>query len=348
MSSSSLSVAFPSPLQGGGRGWGLPGIERNASKRGSSLLPAPERAAAARTLRNVAPLCSTPSHPHPLPPARKGEGRTRPLLRIVAGLLFALAALPATARELRVCADPNNLPFSNEKGEGFENRIVELIAQELGATVEYTWWAQRRGFLRNTLKAGLCDVVPGTPSNMEGLRTTAPYYRSSYVFVTRADGPTIASFNDRQLRDVLVGVQLIGDDGSNAPPAHALSRRGIIDNVRGYSVYGDYRKPNPPARIIEALAKGEIDVAAVWGPLAGYFAARQAVALKLAPVRPAFDGPQLPMVWDISMAVRKEDEALRQQLDAALDRRRKEVDAILAGYGVPRMDGPAKRAEIAP
>jgi mxaJ protein len=219
------------------------------------------------------------------------------------------------------------------------------VAQELGATVEYTWWAQRRGFLRNTLKAGLCDVVPGTPANMEGLRTTTPYYRSTYVFVTRAEGPTIASLNDPKLREVRIGVQLIGDDGSNAPPAHALARRSIVGNVRGYLVYGDYREPNPPARIVEAVANGEIDVAAVWGPLAGYFASRQPVALTLTPVRPAFDGPQLPMVWDISMGVRKDDEMLRQEIDAALARRRAEIDAILADYGVPRLDALPKRAE---
>jgi mxaJ protein len=249
----------------------------------------------------------------------------------------------AEARTLRVCADPNNLPFSNERGEGFENRIVALVAEELGAEVEYTWRAQRRGFLRETLRARTCDVVAGLPSNFEGLRTTAPYYRSTYVFATRADGPTIDSLNDPKLRDLTIGVQLIGDDGANPPPAHALSRRGLIDNVRGYTVYGDYREPNPPARIIEAVAKGDIDVAAVWGPLAGYFATRQAVPLKIVPVRPAFDGPQLPMEWDIAMAVRKEDDGLRREIEAALDRRRADIDVILADYGVPR---PAKRAEV--
>jgi len=254
-------------------------------------------------------------------------------------------AAGAQARELRVCADPNNLPFSNEAGQGFENKLVALVAQELGAEVRYTWWAQRRGFLRSTLKAEVCDVVPGLPANLEGVRTTAPYYRSSYVFVTRTDGPQVASFNDPVLRDAKVGVHLIGDDGSNTPPAHALARRGIVENVRGYMIYGDYAEPNPPARILEALAEGKIDVAVVWGPLGGYFAGRESVPLTVAPVRPAFDGPQLPMVFDISMAVRKEDEALRQELDLALARRRTEVDAILADYGVPRVDRAFKHAE---
>jgi mxaJ protein len=261
--------------------------------------------------------------------------------------LFILAG-GAQARELRVCADPNNLPFSNEAGEGFENRIVDLIAHELNAQVRYTWWAQRRGFLRNTLKAEICDLVPGLPANFEGVRTTAPYYRSSYVFVTRPEGPELSSFNDPVLRQVKVGVHLIGDDGSNTPPAHALARRGIIDNVRGYMVYGDYNQPNPPAHILSALAGGEIDIAIVWGPLGGYFAEHESVPLKVTPVRPAFDGPQLPMVFDISMAVRKEDEALRQEVDAALSRRRADIDAILSAYGVPRLDGGLKQAGHAP
>jgi mxaJ protein len=260
----------------------------------------------------------------------------------------ALAATPVPARELRVCADPNNLPFSNESGEGFENKIVAILAKELGATVEYTWWAQRRGFLRSTLRAGLCDLVPGTPSNMEGMRITAPYYRSTYVFVTRADGPGISSFNDSVLRDMKVGVQLVGDDGWNTPPAHALSRRGLTQNVRGYTLYGDYSQPNPPARIIAAVAEGEVDAAVAWGPMAGYFAARQVVPLQVAPVRPQFDGPQLPMVWDISMGVRKEDEALHREIDAALNRRKADVDAILNDYNVPRLDRPSRRAEAAP
>ncbi|MFC5087064.1 substrate-binding domain-containing protein [Microvirga arabica] len=252
------------------------------------------------------------------------------------------------ARELRVCADPNNLPFSNEAGEGFENKLASLIAEELGAEVRYTWWAQRRGFLRNTLKAEACDLVTGLPANLEGVRTTAPYYRSSYVFVTRTGGPEVQSLNDPVLRQAKIGVHLIGDDGSNTPPAHALSRRGIIENVRGYMIYGDYNDPNPPARIIESLAKGEIDVAIVWGPLAGYFAQREGVPLKVTPVRPIFDGPQLPMVFDISMAVRKEDEAMRQEVDAALARRRGDVDAILAAFGVPRLDNNLKRAGRVP
>ncbi|WP_181178304.1 substrate-binding domain-containing protein [Mesorhizobium sp. B4-1-3] len=253
---------------------------------------------------------------------------------------LALLLLPATAgaRELRVCADPNNLPFSNAAGQGFENRIAEIVAGDLGAKLTYTWWAQRRGFVRNTLKAGLCDLVPGTPANLEMLRTTRPYYRSSYVFVTRQDSPDVTSFNDPRLRDVRIGVQLIGDDGANSPPVQALGRRGIVGHLIGYPVYGDYSAPNPPARIVEAVANGEIDLAVVWGPLAGYFAQKQKVLLRITPVSPRIDGPQLPLMYDISMGVRREDDALRSEVNSALARHKAEIDAILTQYGVPLLD----------
>lgn len=240
---------------------------------------------------------------------------------------------------LRVCADPNNLPFSNQRGEGFENKIAELLAHDLGERVEYTWWAQRRGFFRNTLRAGTCDVVIGVPAAFEMALTTRPYYRSTYVFLTRKDRHlNLTSLDDPTLRKLKIGVQIIGDDFSNAPPAHALSRRNIVGNVKGYTVYGDYSQPNPPARIIDAVAKGDVDVAIVWGPLAGYFAKQSHVPLKIVPVSPQIDQPFLPFVFDISMGVRREDQQLRDQIEKVLERRRDEVDRILSDYAVPRVD----------
>jgi mxaJ protein len=243
---------------------------------------------------------------------------------------------------LRVCADPNNLPFSNDKLEGFENKIADVVAREMGARVEYKWWAQRRGFIRNTLKAGECDVVLGVPSSFELALTTSPYYRSSYVFVSRKDRRLdIRSFDDPALRKLKIGVQMIGDDFANSPPAHALSARKIIDNVSGYTLYGDYSRPNPPARIIEAVARGDVDVAVVWGPLAGYFARRARPALEIVPVSPQFDLPFLPFVFDISMGVRRGDDALKEELEQILERRRAEIDGILDDYGVPRVGAAA-------
>ena len=240
---------------------------------------------------------------------------------------------------LRVCADPNNLPFSNERGEGFENRIAELVARELHATLEYTWWAQRRGFVRNTLAAGACDVLMGVPEGFERALTTAPYYRSTYVFVSpKAKRYALRSFDDPRLRQLRIGVQMVGDDYANTPPAHALARRGIVRNVAGYTLYGDYREPHPPARIIDAVARGEVDVAVVWGPLAGYFARRARVPLEVTPVSPRVDPPRLPLTFAIAMGVRQGNVALRDSLQLVLDRRGAEIRRILDDYGVPRVD----------
>jgi mxaJ protein len=241
---------------------------------------------------------------------------------------------------LRVCADPNNLPYSNNRREGFENHLADLVARDLGlADVRYTWWAQRRGFLRNTLNAAECDVVMGVPSNIDGASTTRPYYRSTYAFVSRADRHLkLTSLDDPALRRFRIGVQLVGDDGANPPPAHALSRRGIIRNVVGYTVYGDYAEESPAARIISAVARGEVDVAIAWGPLAGYFASIAAVPLSVRPIRQPHDVPLLPFSFDIAMAVRRNDPGLRTRLDRFILARRDEIDVLLARYHVPRAD----------
>lgn len=248
-----------------------------------------------------------------------------------------------SAPALRVCADPNNLPFSNARAEGFENRIAEIVARELGRHVEYTWMAQRRGFIRNTLRAGACDVVIGIPSSVELVLATRPYYRSTYVFVTRRGQPRIASFDDPRLRTLRVGVHLIGDDGTNSPPVHALTQRGVVGNLVGYTVYGDYSQPNPPARLVEAVARGDVDVAVAWGPLAGWVAQRSEAPLDIVPVSPQIDLPFLPHVYDIAMGVRRTDVALRDSLERAIGTRRAEIDAVLREFGVPLV-GPAPRS----
>lgn len=252
----------------------------------------------------------------------------------------AAQTITRPAGVLRVCADPNNLPFSNERLEGFENKIAELLAQDLGERVEYTWWAQRRGFFRNTLKAGMCDVVIGVPSGFEMALTTKPYYRSTYVFLSRKDRHVeVKSFDDPVLRKLRIGVQIIGDDQSNAPPAHALTRRNIVDNVKGFTLYGDYSQHNPPARIVDAVEQGHIDLAIVWGPLAGYFAKESRVPMEVVPVSPQIDQPFLPFVFDISMGVRRGDQELRDQLDQFLEKRRPEIEQILKDYRVPGVEG---------
>ena len=245
---------------------------------------------------------------------------------------------PPERKVLRVCSDPNNLPFSNEKQEGFENKIAELIARDMKLKVEYTWWAQRRGFVRNTLRSELCDLIVGMPSSSELALTTVPYYRSTYVFLWRKDRSiNIHSFDDAALHNLKIGVQMIGDDFANTPPAHALTKRNVIQNVKAYSVYGDYSQPNPTARVVEAVAKREVDVAVVWGPTAGFFIKHERLPLTLVPVSPQIDLPYLPFVYDISMGVRRGDDAFKEQLERILQTRRAEIDKILDEYGVPRV-----------
>ncbi|HEX4339953.1 MAG TPA: substrate-binding domain-containing protein [Polyangiaceae bacterium] len=248
--------------------------------------------------------------------------------------------------ELRICSDPNNLPFSNARGEGFENRLADILAKELGKKrVTYKFFPERRGFIRNTLKAGFCDVVMGVPVSYELAQTTVPYYRSTYVFVTRRDaGPAIRSFDDPRLHSLAIGIHVIGDDYSNVPPAEALARRGIVDNIHGYPVYGPYSEPDPPRKLIDAVARGDVDVAIAWGPLAGYFARTATVPLVVTPVSPASSTGPLAMTFDISLGVRRGDDALRKSLEQALTRRRKDVRKLLESYGVPLLDAPARGA----
>jgi mxaJ protein len=261
---------------------------------------------------------------------------------VVAGV--ALAARPATTRtsptralpELRVCADPNNMPFSNERAEGYENKIAQLVARDLGTTMRYVWRPQRRGYVRNTLNAGACDLIVGVPSSFDPVLTTRPYYRSTYVFVQRADrGHQVASLDDSLLHHLRIGIHLIGTDYANPPAAHALASRGIIDNVAGYMIYGDYSEANPPARLIEAVAKDDVDVAIVWGPLAGYFAKRQPTPLTIVPVPAARDPSGQQWTFAIAMGVRHQDQGLAAALDRVLDSERVNIRKILDEYGVP-------------
>jgi mxaJ protein len=254
---------------------------------------------------------------------------------------------PAPSIEpLRVCADPNNLPFTNEAREGFENELAELIATELGRTVEYTWWPQRRGFVRNTLKAKLCDVVLGVPAGYELTATTRPYYRSTYVLVSRADRKlAITSLEDERLAKLRIGVHVVGDDYANVPPAEALVRRGLGDRLVGFSIYGDYSRPNPPAELIHAVARGDIDAALAWGPLAGYFASKARPRLRVTPLE---SPPDVDMTFAIAMGVRRGDDQLREQLDQFIVRKQAAIDRLLARYGVPRLPLPRAAQTVPP
>jgi quinoprotein dehydrogenase-associated probable ABC transporter substrate-binding protein len=249
------------------------------------------------------------------------------------------AGVTSAPRELRVCADPNNLPFSNQKLEGFENKLADLIAADRGATVKYTWLRQRRGFIRRGLKAKQCDLVTGIPNASEMVLATKPYYRSTYVFAYRKSANLqLRSFDDPALRHLRIGLHAIGEDGANPPPVYALANRGIINNVVGFRMFDVESIENPQGQIIDAVATGDIDVAIVWGPFAGYFAKRQKEQLEVVPVSPAIEPPGFPFVYEISMGVRPGETALKAEFDEILDRRRREVRRILDEYGVPQVE----------
>lgn len=256
-------------------------------------------------------------------------------------MLVAPPEADVALKALRVCADPNNMPYSNRAGEGFENVLAEMVADHLNRRLTYVWWAQRRGFIGNTIGAGRCDLVMGVPTGFGMLSTSRPYYRSTYVFLTRTeDGAAPRSLDDRLLKTRRIGVHLIGDDYANTPGAHALGKREIRDNVVGFPIYGDYGKANPPARLVEAVADGTVDIAIVWGPFAGYFAPRQQTGLRMQPVRPAFDPPDQAFVFSISMGVRRGNFALRTDINDFIRTRSGDINRVLAEYDVPRLDGP--------
>lgn len=249
------------------------------------------------------------------------------------GLMCALPFVAATQSTLRVCADPNNLPFSNQQGQGFENKLAELVAAKLDAKLEYTWWAQRKSFVKHSLDQGACDVIMGVPSSDPELLATKPYYRSTYVFLSRHDRNLhITSLADARLTELRIGIHVVGDD--YAPPAYALARRGITRNIIGFSLFGEYAEPNPPRRLVAAVDKGEVDLAIVWGPFAGYFGQIAKAQLDIAPVTPAtFFG--VPFVYDIAAGVQKGNEALKVQLDQILESESAPIRQLLTQYGVP-------------
>lgn len=267
-----------------------------------------------------------------------------PLLRLAALIVFATTATPSLAAQLRpnvgkpgvlrVCADPDNMPLSNQKGEGYEQKIAELIAKDWNAKVEYAWWPVRRGFFSRALNGRYCDVAIEAPAGLDMAGVTKPYFRSGYVFVTRKDrNLNIKSLADPRLKKLKIGVNLLNSDAENTPPAMALSRYGVVGNLTGYTTfYGDSARPED---IINAVAKKDIDVAIVWGPIAGYFA-RSASAPLVIQALPERDSlSDFPFQYNIGMGVRRRDRALRDSLQSVLDRRGPEIKGILQQYGVP-------------
>lgn len=253
-------------------------------------------------------------------------------------LMLSSATACWAAPALRVCADPNDLPYSNQQQQGFENALARMIAGDLDMQVSYVWYPQRGKFFEKTLNAGVCDVVMGVPAGMEEAASTRPYYVSSYAFVSRRDRHLhIASLDDPRLKSLRIGVHILGDADANVAPARALIRRGMARNLVGYSIFGHLDQANPAANLIRAVADKNVDLAIVWGPLAGYFARKSAVPLEVTPIAADPSDPALPMTYSIGIGVRPQDQELRQKLDAELQRRQPQIRKLLASYGIPQV-----------
>jgi len=236
----------------------------------------------------------------------------------LAATALLLAPVAAQERTLRVCADPDNPPFSNERREGFDNEIAALIAKAVDAKLEFTWYSQRRFSLRNSVNAGLCDAVLGVPTSLDNVAVTRPYYRSSYVFVEQP-GLGIHSMDDERLENLRIGLNIAGEDYT--PPGHLLARRGLTANLKGFPIYGD------PGSVVDAVRRKQVDVGIVWGPVAGGFAQ----GLDIAPVKPANE----LTVFDIAIGVRKGETALLNDLNRALTRECSAIRAVLLRHSVP-------------
>jgi quinoprotein dehydrogenase-associated probable ABC transporter substrate-binding protein len=267
---------------------------------------------------------------------------------IVALALIACVAAPARAlaqeedlegsielvdpHVFRACADPRNLPFSNEAGEGFENKIAELFAQKLGKSLGYTFYPGATGFIRNTLNAHRCDVVMGIALGDDIVQPTNPYYRTSYAAAYRKGGPLdgLDSLSDPRLMKAKIGVI------AGTPPATYLAAKGLLGHIKSYALVVDTRFDSPTHAMMDDLDSGVIDVALLWGPIAGYYALKAKAPTTVAPLLNDRDGPR--MVYRIVMGVRHSDQNWKRNLNRLISENQAEIDAILQSYGVPLLD----------
>ena len=233
---------------------------------------------------------------------------------------------------LRVCADPRDLPFSNEAGEGFENKIAALLSHKLGKTLAYEYYPGASGFVRNTLNAHRCDVIMGMPQGDDIVQGTNPYYRTSYALVSkqRAGLEAIDSLEDPRLQGKRIGIV------AGTPPATNLAVNGLLENVKSYPLVVDTRFDAPAAAMIADLEGDRIDAAILWGPIAGYLAKHSKIPMKVTPLVKEASGPR--MIYRIGMGVRHSDQDWKRLLNKLIAENQAEIIRILASYGVPLLD----------
>ena len=233
---------------------------------------------------------------------------------------------------LRICADPNNLPFSNEKGEGFENKVSELLAAKLDKKLAYVWYPQATGFVRNTLGAHRCDLIPGFPQGDELVQSTNPYYRTAYALVIKPGTglDNLEGLADPRLKDKRIGIV------AGTPPATYLAINGLMRNAKPYPLVVDTRVESSAQAMMQDLAKGEIDAGILWGPIAGYYAMRANPPMRLVLLLKETGGPKL--AFQIAMGVRPADQNWKRQLNALIAENQASVNQLLLGFGVPLLD----------
>lgn len=236
-----------------------------------------------------------------------------------------------TTSVLRVCADPDNLPFSNKALEGFENRIIERIAEHLELDVRYTWYPQTTGFVRNTLRLRACDLISGITTTSELVQNTNPYYHSVYTLVYRkSSGLALRSIDSQALKDLRLGVV------AGTPPANVLATEGLMAQVKPYHLVADTRRNKPAREAIRDVDRGVTDVAFVWGPIAAWHAARADHELAVVPLLE--EDPRVRMDFRVSMAVRYSEVDWKHTINDALAAISPQIDRILRDYGVPLLD----------
>jgi quinoprotein dehydrogenase-associated probable ABC transporter substrate-binding protein len=233
-------------------------------------------------------------------------------------------------KNFRVCADPRNLPFSDEAGEGFENKLAELFARKLGEPTSYTFFPQVIGFVRNTLNALRCDVIMGVAVGDDLVQTTNAYYHTTYALVFKpANGlDGVDSLEDRRLKGKHIGVV------AGTPPATVMARQGLMSLAKPYALTVDTRIEAPARMMVEDIASGQIDAGVLWGPIAGYYARRAAPPLAVAPLLKE----QERMDFRIAMGVRRSDQDWKRRLNRLIAENQAEINHILTEYGVPLLD----------
>jgi quinoprotein dehydrogenase-associated probable ABC transporter substrate-binding protein len=233
---------------------------------------------------------------------------------------------------LRVCADPRNLPFSNEKGEGFENKIAELLAAKLDKKLAYVWYPQATGFVRNTLGAHRCDLIPGFPQGDELVQSTNPYYRTAYALVIRPGTglDDLDRLTDPRLKEKRIGIV------AGTPPATYLAVNGLMPKAKPYPLVIDTRVDSSAQAMMRDLASGEIDVGVLWGPMAGYYAKQANPPMRVVLLLKETGGPQL--AFRIAMGVRAADQNWKRQLNKLIAENQADINRLLLGFGVPLLD----------